>query len=126
MALSIEEAALRGWHLVHKAEELVRFETVVGGSARGLNSTSVEAGLAEIERLEATHPGASSDRITRSDGLHESLDALQVQAGLNKPESTPSGTGTDVNEGTTTSPDDLPAEPEAPAEPEVPEGAVAS
>lgn len=145
----LEALAAEGFHLVVQEAEKFVIEKVDHVGTVSFKGSSLEDVISLIEQALAKSPGSSGLQVSRSDEIHESLDALQVQAG--KPEAPEGQSGTspsapiekvdvapaapavdpsglvaeqpgEVATGQVGTPEDAP-EPEAPA---APEGAVQS
>lgn len=88
----LEALAAEGFHLVVKqAEKFVIEKTHLDGTLR-FHGSSLEEVISLVESALEKFPGRFGHSVSRTDGIHESLDGLQAQAGKPEPGEGQSGT----------------------------------
>ena len=80
---------------IHRVGDAVLEKTHLDGTLKWVGAT-IEDALEQVESHLAAHPGIFGHTVSRSDGTHETVDNLRVQAGGELQTETPSGAGTDV------------------------------
>lgn len=108
----LEALAEQGFHLVFSDVDKFIIEKVDHVGTISFEGKTLAEVIGFVEDKLASHPGAPVTVISRSDGLHESVDGLQTQAGKPEPAEGQSGTSPTVR----AEPVDLSAAPLDPAE----------
>lgn len=88
----LEALAAEGFHLVFSGVERYIIEKVDHVGTQSFEGKTLEEVIGYVEDKLSTHPGSPVDIISRSDGTHESIDALAAQAGRPAPAEGGSGT----------------------------------
>ena len=80
---------------IFRVGEAILEKTHLDGTLKW-SSATIEGALEQVEAHLAAHPGVFGHTVSRSDGTHETVDNLRVQAGGELKTETPSGAGFDV------------------------------